>query len=73
MSIPITLLIFAAIRYFVQEVILYELTGIHNYAKETREVSYYIKDNFFFDCQETVLNAITASNSKVIFFMMIGF
>ncbi len=57
-SIPITLLIFAAIRYFVQEVILYELTGIHNYAKETREISYYIKDNFFFGLPAVILSSL---------------
>ncbi|GIQ58004.1 hypothetical protein Flavo103_11400 [Flavobacterium collinsii] len=58
MSIPVSLLIFSAIRYFVQEVILYELTGIHNYAKETRELSYYIKDNFFFGLPAVILSSL---------------
>ncbi|WP_264523176.1 sensor histidine kinase [Flavobacterium sp. N502536] len=58
MSIPVSLLIFAALRYFVQEVILYELTGIHNYAKETREIGYYIKDNFFFGLPAVILSSL---------------
>lgn len=59
MSIPVSLLIFAALRYFVQEVVIYRLTGIHNYAEETREIVYYIRDNFFFGLPAVILSALS--------------
>jgi len=58
MSIPVSLLIFTAIRYFIQEVVIYELTGIHNYATETREITYYIRDNFFFGLPAVILSSL---------------
>ncbi|CAD0005819.1 sensor histidine kinase [Flavobacterium salmonis] len=59
LSIPVSLLIFAGIRYFLQEVIVFELTGIHNYAEKTREVTYYIRDNFFFGLPAIILSALS--------------
>ena len=59
LSIPVSLLIFSGVRYFLQEVIVFELTGIHNYAEKTREVTYYIRDNFFFGLPAIILSALS--------------
>lgn len=59
LSIPFSLFIFAGTRYFLQEVVVFELTGIHNYGEETREVGYYIRDNFFFGLPAIVLSALS--------------
>ena len=58
LSIPVSLLIFAAVRYFLQEVIVFEITGIHNYGEETRKIGYYIRDNFFFGLPSVILSAL---------------
>lgn len=63
LSIPVSLLIFAGVRYFLQEVIIFEITGIHNYAEKTREMEYYIRDNFFFG-----MPAVTLSSVSYLFF-----
>ncbi|GAA4273921.1 histidine kinase [Aquimarina gracilis] len=41
-------LIFAAIRYTLEEVIVFEITGQHNYFEETRRFWYYVIDNSYF-------------------------
>jgi two-component system LytT family sensor kinase len=58
-SIPISLVIFAGVRYFLQEVLIFEITGIHNYAEKTREIGYYIRDNFFFGLPSVILSAFS--------------
>jgi two-component system LytT family sensor kinase len=58
-SIPISLVLFAGVRYFLQEIIVFEITGIHNYAKETREITFYIRDNFFFGLPAVILSALS--------------
>lgn len=59
LSIPVSLLIFAGVRYFLQEVIVFEITGTHNYGEETREMGYYIRDNFFFGLPAIILSALS--------------
>jgi len=59
LSIPVSLLFFAGVRYFLQEVVVYEITGIHNYGEETREMGYYIRDNFFFGLPAVILSAFS--------------
>ncbi|MFB9079498.1 sensor histidine kinase [Flavobacterium procerum] len=59
LSIPFSLLIFAGIRYLFQEIIMFQITGFHNYFKEAREVSYYIKDNFFFGLPAVIFSALS--------------
>ncbi|MEP6804475.1 MAG: histidine kinase, partial [Flavobacterium sp.] len=58
LSIPVSLLIFAGVRYFLQEVVVFEITGIHNYGEETRKIGYYIRDNFFFGLPSVILSAL---------------
>lgn len=58
-SIPFSLLFFAGVRYFLQEVIIFEITGIHNYAETTRKLTYYIRDNFFFGLPAIVLSSLS--------------
>ncbi|MDP5201039.1 sensor histidine kinase [Flavobacterium sp. DG2-3] len=59
LSIPVSLLLFTAVRYFLQEVVMYNITGEHNYYEEAREITYYIKDNFFFGLPAVILSALT--------------
>jgi len=59
LTLPVSLLLFAAFRYFLQEVVMYNITGMHNYYEETREITYYIKDNFFFGLPAVILSALT--------------
>lgn len=58
-SIPISLIIFSGTRYLLQEVIVYEITGIHNYAQTTRKATYYIRDNFFFGLPSIILSSLS--------------
>ncbi|MDN3672241.1 histidine kinase [Flavobacterium branchiarum] len=58
-SIPISLIIFSGLRYFFQEVIVYEITGIHNYVETSRNTAYYIRDNFFFGLPSIFLSSLS--------------
>jgi sensor histidine kinase YesM len=40
--------IFAGIRYFIEEILVYNLTGYHNYGERTRRFWYYIFDNSYY-------------------------
>lgn len=59
LSIPFSLLLFAGVRYFFQEVIMFQFTGVHNYFDEAREITYYIKDNFFFGLPAVIFSALS--------------
>jgi two-component system LytT family sensor kinase len=59
LSVPILLLAFAGVRYFLQEVVVFEITGIHNYADQSREITYYIRDNFFFGLPAVILSSLS--------------
>ncbi|RED26193.1 histidine kinase [Flavobacterium cutihirudinis] len=59
LSIPFSLLIFAGVRYFFQEVVMFQFTGIHNYSEEGREVLFYIKDNFIFGLPAVILSTLS--------------
>lgn len=59
LSIPVSLLIFAGVRYFLQEIVVFEITGIHNYGEESRKSGFYIRDNFFFGLPSVVLSAMS--------------
>ncbi|KLT70099.1 sensor histidine kinase [Flavobacterium sp. ABG] len=56
LTIPVSLLLFAGVRYVFQEIIIFEITGIHNYVEESREVGFYIRDNFFFGSPAVILS-----------------
>jgi LytS/YehU family sensor histidine kinase len=38
---------------------MYNITGIHNYTEEAREIGYYIKDNFFFGLPAVILSPLS--------------
>lgn len=59
LSVSVSLFIFAGVRYFLQEVVVFEITGIHNYGEETRKIGYYIRDNFFFGLPAIILSALS--------------
>lgn len=58
-TIPVSLFLFAVIRYLFQEVVLFQITGVHNYVEQSREVAFYIKDNFFFGLPAVILSAVS--------------
>ena len=57
-SLPITLVLFGFVRYLFQEIIVYEITGFHNYFEQSRQLGYYLKDNFFFGLPAIILSTI---------------
>lgn len=59
LTIPVSLLLFTAVRYFLQEVVVFNITGLHNYSEDGREITYYVKDNFFFGLPAVILSALT--------------
>lgn len=59
LSIPFSLLIFAGVRYVIQEVIVYYIIGIHNYDVRDLEWGYYIRDNFFFGLPAVIFSALS--------------
>jgi two-component system LytT family sensor kinase len=59
LSIPFSLVIFAGVRYFIQEVIVFQITGVHNYTDQSRELTYYVRDNFFFGLPAVILSALS--------------
>jgi sensor histidine kinase YesM len=40
--------VFAGIRYFMEEIIMYNITGFHNYSDRTRKFWFYIYDNAYY-------------------------
>ncbi|MEN2400907.1 histidine kinase [Flavobacterium sp. MC2016-06] len=59
LTIPVSLVLFAGVRYLFQEIILFQITGIHNYMERVRNVEFYIKDNFFFGLPAVVLSSLS--------------
>ena len=59
LSIPVSLVIFAGIRYFFQEIIMFHFTGMHNYFEESREITFYIKDNFLYGLPAVILSPLS--------------
>ena len=51
-------LIFAGLRYFLDEIVVYGITGVHNYFDQSRKYWYYIFDNSYY-----ALKAILFSTS----------
>lgn len=58
LSIPVSLFIFAGVRYLFQEIVVFEITGIHNYVKESREIEFYVRDNFFFGLPSVIISTL---------------
>ncbi|WP_370511565.1 sensor histidine kinase [Flavobacterium sp. ZT3R18] len=58
LSIPVSLFIFAGVRYFFQEIVLFEITGIHNYVEKSREIEFYVRDNFFFGLPSVIISTL---------------
>ena len=61
LSIPFSLTLFAGVRYIFQEVIMFNIIGVHNYAIEDLEWSFYIRDNFFFGLPAVIFSALSYS------------
>ncbi|MEO7977905.1 histidine kinase [Flavobacterium sp.] len=58
-TIPVSLLLFAGVRYLFQEIIIFEFTGIHNYTEKSRQITFYIRDNFFFGLPAVILSSLS--------------
>lgn len=59
LSIAVSLLIFAGVRYVLQEVVVFQIIGIHNYSEKSRELTYYVRDNFFFGLPAVIFSALS--------------
>jgi two-component system LytT family sensor kinase len=58
LSIPVSLVLFSGVRYFFQEIVLFEITGIHNYVEKSREIGFYIRDNFLFGLPAVIISTL---------------
>ncbi|MEL1245520.1 sensor histidine kinase [Flavobacterium sp. DGU11] len=58
LSVPVSLLLFTGLRYMIEEVVIYNLTGFHNYGPESLKFPFYIWDNFFFGFPSILLSVI---------------
>lgn len=61
LSIPFSLTLFAGVRYVLQEVIMFNIIGVHNYDIGDLEWSFYIRDNFFFGLPAVIFSALSYS------------
>ncbi|WP_298521196.1 sensor histidine kinase [uncultured Kordia sp.] len=52
------ILLFAGLRYLTQEVILFEITGQHNYHNKSRELIYYVFDNSYYAIKPILYSTI---------------
>lgn len=52
----ILILVFAGLRYLLEEVILFEITGNHNYFGNSRRFTFYVYDNSFFATRILILS-----------------
>ncbi len=59
----LSFILFASLRYFLEEVILFNITEIHNYAEKSRRIGFYFFDNTYF-----ALKAILYSTILFLFF-----
>lgn len=49
---------FAGLRYFLEEIVVYNIIGQHNYFEESRRFGYYIFDNSFFAIKATLYSTL---------------
>ncbi|KZS42388.1 hypothetical protein AWE51_02805 [Aquimarina aggregata] len=47
-ALLVLILLFAGVRYFLQEIVLFQFTGMHNYYEDSRKLSYYVFDNSYY-------------------------
>lgn len=52
------ILLFAGLRYLTQEVILFEITGEHNYYNKSRQLIYYVFDNSYYAIKPILYSTI---------------
>ena len=58
------LVVFAVLRYFLEEVVVFKITGVHNYADDTRsDLLFYFFDNTYFS-----VKSVLYSTSLYLFF-----
>ncbi|MDW8550443.1 histidine kinase [Epilithonimonas ginsengisoli] len=57
-SIPVSLLFFVCSRYLLEEVIIYNISGIHNYSAKLLNIRYYVTDNFLFGLPAVILSTL---------------
>jgi len=59
----LSFVLFASLRYFLEEIILFNITEIHNYAEKSRRIGFYFFDNTYF-----ALKAVLYSTILYLFF-----
>lgn len=62
-AILFLILLHSGIRYFLEEIVLFRITGIHNYDESSRNIAFYIVDNSYYAIQ-----AILYSSSLYLLF-----
>ncbi len=58
LAVLILLIGFAGMRYFLEEVVIYEITGKHNYVEQTRKLFYYTFDNALYAVEPVLYSTI---------------
>lgn len=57
-SILIMILLFAGIRYFLEEILIYQITGRHNYYETKRVFGYYVFDNSYYALKALIFSTL---------------
>lgn len=52
------LFLFAAFRHVIEEVVIFKMTGMHNYSEESRLTLYYVYDNTFYSVRIILLSLV---------------
>lgn len=50
--------LFPALRYILEEIVVYNITGFHNYSENSRNLVYYIYDNTYYSFRIILLSAV---------------
>jgi hypothetical protein len=66
LGVFVLIFVFAGLRYFLEEIILFNITGRHNYYDATRRPLYYVFDNSYY-----AIKAVLFSLSLYLFFQFI--
>ncbi len=59
-------ILFSGVRFFLDEVILYQITGLHNYQDESRTLYYYIFDNSYYAIKPVLYSTLVYLTIKFI-------
>lgn len=58
LSVILLFLVYSGFRYFLDEVLLFNITGIHNYFEGSRSFGYYVMDNSYYAIKAILLSTV---------------